>query len=373
MKIVLIGPTYPFRGGIAHYTTLLCRALRKKHEVKFISFKRQYPQFLFPGKCDRDSSKKPVKVDNVDYILDSINPFTWIAVSWAIKRFKPDKVVIPWWVTFWMPQFWFILTMVKSCLKSKIVLICHNVVEHESNFLKKMASKAVLSKADRLITHSNKETLKLKNLLGKCVNVKTAFHPTYASLSNDRYTKGQAKEKLGLIGNILLFFGFVREYKGLNVLLDAIPEVLKKKNVTLLIVGEFWKDKQMYIDKINKLELSPKIRIVDEYIPNEEIGVYFAAADLVVQPYINASGSGISQIAYGFDRPVIATNVGSLPDVVEDGINGRIIEPGIVQGLAKAILESLEPVTLNKFLHNATKTKEKFSWERMAEIVCGED
>ena len=127
----------------------------------------------------------------------------------------------------------------------------------------------------------------------------------------------------------------------------------------------------MYIDKINKLKLSPKIRIVDEYIPNEEIGVYFAAADLVVQPYINASGSGISQIAYGFDRPVIATNVGSLPDVVENGTNGRIVKPGDVHSLAKAILESLEPLTLNKLLNNAAKTKDKFTWERMAEIVIG--
>ncbi|GBD97973.1 MAG TPA: glycosyltransferase [Nitrospirae bacterium] len=372
MRIVLIGPTYPFRGGIAHYTTLLCRALRENHDVKFISFKRQYPDILFPGRSDRDSSRSPVKVNDVDYIIDSLNPLTWLAAVHAVKKYRPDKIVLPWWVAFWTPQFWTILTMVKRHLESEVVIICHNVVEHEAGFMKKMASKVVLSRADRLITHSRKETLRLKDLLGKNVNALTAFHPTYAGLSDKRYSKEEARERLGLSGSVLLFFGFVRDYKGLGVLLDAMPLVLKDKDVTLLIVGEFWKDKQEYLKKIEYSGISGKVRIVDEYVPNEEIGIYFAAADLVVQPYISASGSGISQIAYGFDRPVIATDVGSLPEVVEDGVNGRIVKPGDAGGLAEAILESLDPHTLSMFSLNAAKTKEKFSWRRMAEIVCGE-
>jgi len=369
LKIVLIGPTYPFRGGIAHYTTLLCQALRQNHNVRFISFKRQYPRILFPGKSDRDPSKKPLRIEEVDYIIDSMNPLTWMDAVRAIRKYKPDKVVIPWWISFWMPQFWFILTLVKRSLKSELVFICHNVVEHESNFLKKMATKVVLSKAHRLITHSKEETNRLKNLLGEHVNVITAFHPTYADLSDKRYAKEQAKVKIGLTGDVLLFFGFVREYKGLDVLLDAVPIVLKGKEVTLLIVGEFWESRQKYLSKINRLELSKKVVIVDEYVPNEEIGLYFAAADLVVQPYISVSGGGICQIAYGFDRPVIATNVGSFTEVVEDGVNGRLVEPGDVRGLAKAIIESLEPAILSRFSKNAIRTKEKFSWRRMAEIV----
>jgi glycosyltransferase involved in cell wall biosynthesis len=372
VKIVLIGPTYPFRGGIAHYTTLLCRALRQSHEVKFISFKRQYPRILFPGKSDRDPSKKPLRIEEVDYIIDSMNPLTWMDAVQAIKEYKPEKVVIPWWVSFWAPQFWFILTMVKRSLKSELVFICHNVVEHESNFFKKMATRAVLSKAHRLITHSKEETDRLKDHLGEHVNVITAFHPTYADMSNKKYSKEQAKEKLGLTRNVLLFFGFVRKYKGLDILLDAIPIVLKEKEVTLLIVGEFWKDKQKYLSKISRLGISKKVVIVDEYIPNEEIGLYFAAADLVVQPYISATGSGICQLAYGFDRPVIATNVGCLPEVIENGINGRIVEPGDAQCLAEAVLESLHPDNLKKFTLNAALTKEKFSWQKMAAIICGE-
>lgn len=147
--------------------------------------------------------------------------------------------------------------------------------------------------------------------------------------------------------------------------------MLKEKNIILLIVGEFWSDKQSYLDKIGRNGTSANVRIVDAYVPNEEIGIYFAASDLVVQPYISASGSGICQIAYGFDRPVVATNVGSLPEVVKDSVNGRLVEPGNHRSLALAILESLEPNILSRFTMNANKTKEEFSWERMANIVLG--
>jgi glycosyltransferase involved in cell wall biosynthesis len=372
MKIVLIGPTYPFRGGLSHHTTLLCRALRKNHEVKFISFTRQYPKILFPGRSDRDPSKNPLKIDNVDYIIDSMNPVTWMSAVRAVTAYRPDKIVIPWWVVFWAPPFWTIITFVKRYLSAEIVFVCHNVYEHEPSSLKRIVTKAVLSKADRIITHSAEETSKLKGLLGKDVNAITAFHPTYADLNDKIYSKKEAKTRLGLEGDVLLFFGFVREYKGLDVLLDAMPIVLKDKKISLLIVGEFWKDKQKYLEKIHYSGISTNIRIIDEYISNEEIGLYFAAADLVIQPYISVSGSGICQIAFGFDRPVIATNVGCLPEVIENGVNGRIVEPGDATGLARAILESLEPLTLSRFSQNAVKTKEKFSWKKMADIVARE-
>ena len=373
MKICLIGPTYPYRGGIAHYTTLLCRALRRSHDVKFISFKRQYPRILFPGQSDKDTSREPLMIDNVDYLLDSMNPLTWIEVFKSINAYKPDKIIIPWWVAFWAPQFWTIVSLVKHNVESEVVFICHNVIEHESHRLKKLATKAFLSKADRIITHSQEDTLRLKDLLGNGVNAITAFHPTYTDLSNRRYTKEQARDNLGLTGNVLLFFGFVRQYKGLDVLLDAMPIMMKEKNITLLIVGEFWSDKQSYLDQIGRNGTSANVRIVDKYVPNEEIGIYFAASDLVVQPYISASGSGICQIAYGFDRPVVATNVGSLSEVVRDGVNGRLVEPGNPPKLARVILESLESDTLSNFNINAKSTKEAFSWERVAKIIIGQE
>jgi len=371
MKIVLIGPTYPFRGGIAHYTTLLCRALRKHHDVTFISFKRQYPRFLFPGKSDRDPSQFPLRINDVQHIIDPINPLTWITAVRIIRECKPDKIIFPWWVTFWVPPFLFMSILAKHCSAAEVVFICHNVVEHESNPLKELASKALLSKADRLITHCQRETHKLQELLQNKVKVVTGFHPTYQELGDKRFPKEQAKQTLGLQGDVLLFFGFVREYKGLSILLDALPTVLKEKKVTLVVAGEFWGNRRAYYDQIDRLRICSHVRIIDRYIPNEEMGIYFAAADVVVQPYLRASGSGVCQLAFGFDRPVIATDVGSLSEAIADGVNGRIVAPNDPAALATAILESLEPTIIQEFSRNAAKTKEKFSWESMAEIVLG--
>jgi len=368
MKVVLIGPTYPYRGGISHYTTLLCRNLREQNEVKFISFKRQYPKILFPGKTDKDPSSEPLKIDNVDYLIDSLNPVTWMKTAKEIIKYRPDKIIFNWWVAFWTPQMLAIINRVKKKIDAEIVVVCHNVVEHESSKLKAVLTRLVLSKADRLITHSQAETDKCVKLLGENANVITAFHPTYTDLSSGRHNKAQAKEKLGISGNCLLFFGFVRPYKGLDVLLDAV-DLCADKNMTLMVVGEFWKDKQKYIEKISQYGIGPRVKIVDRYIPNEDIGLYFAAADIVAQPYISASGSGVCQTAYGFDRPVIATDVGSLSEVVQDGVNGRLVEPGNAVALAEAIDDSLKPENLGRFTEMAGKTKEKFSWAELVDVI----
>lgn len=368
MKAVLIGPTYPYRGGISHYTTLLCKNLRRHNEVKFISFKRQYPEILFPGKTDKDPSSEPLKIDNVNYLIDSLNPVTWEKTAKEIVRYDPDKIIFNWWVAFWTPQMLTIINRVKRKIDAEIIVICHNVVEHESSRLKAAMTRLVLSRADRLITHSQAETDKCRKLLGENANVITAFHPTYTNLSNCRYNKEQAKEKLGVSGNCLLFFGFVRPYKGLDVLLDAM-DLCDNKNMTLMVVGEFWKDKQKYIDKIARYRIGPRVKIIDRYIPNEEIGLYFAAANIVVQPYVSASGSGVCQTAYGFDRPVIATDVGSLSEVVQDGVNGRLVEPGNARALAEAINDSLRPENLARFTEMAGKTKEKFSWAELVNVI----
>jgi glycosyltransferase involved in cell wall biosynthesis len=372
MKLALIGPTYPFRGGIAHHTTLLCKALRQNHDVKFISFTRQYPGFLFPGRSDRDTSDEPVKIDGVDYIIDSLNPLTWLAAVRQLKEFQPEKLILPWWVAFWTPQFLTILSLLKYFCSCEIVFICHNAIGHDGGWLEKLGARIALSKGDLLITHSREETDKLRNLLGKDVAVVSVIHPTYSPLSDKRYAKGQAKDLLGLRGPVLLFFGFVRNYKGLNILLDAMPLVLRSKEVTLVVVGEFWKDKRAYLEQIQRYGIGTSVRIVDEYVRNEKIGVYFGAADLVVLPYLSATGSGVCQAAFGFDRPVVAGEVGGISEIVEDGINGKLVAPGNPQELATAILWSLEPKNLNKLSANSARTKERFSWEKLAAIVAEE-
>jgi len=369
MNICLIGPSYPFRGGISHHTTLLYRHLRDSHEVQFFSFKRQYPKWLFPGKTDMDSSKFPVQEEHTIKIIDSMNPVTWLQVSNKIIKSRPDLLIIPWWVSFWAPQFCFISFLVKVFTKAEVLFLCHNVTEHESNCWKKLATKMTFQFADRFITHSKEETDKLHQLLGKNIRVTTAFHPTYEDLTPVSVPIESAKKKLGVSGIVLLFFGFVREYKGLAILLEALPEVIRHKSVTLLVAGEFWTDKNTYLDMIQDLGISHLVRIEDKYVLNEEVGTYFQAADLVVQPYLSASGSGVCQLAYGLGRPVIATDVGSLCEVIEDGMNGRIVPPGDPEALAQAIVESLQPDVLKLYTMNSAKTRDKFSWEAFIKMI----
>jgi len=370
MKISIIGPTYPYRGGISHYTTLLCKALRRHHQVQFLSYIRQYPSFLFPGTTDKDPSKQPLRINDVEYLIDSINPLTWFKAARQISEFNPDLLLVPWWVVFWIPQYFLIIKLVKKKTKSRIVFICHNVIEHKSNFLKVLGSKLVFGLANHIITHSREETEKVRKLLGPDVSAATAFHPTYADLDIALPKKDAARHELGLKSPyLLLFFGFVRPYKGLDLLLEAMPHILAHRDVTLLVAGEFWEGQEIYLKQIERLGIKDHVIMVDKYVPNEEVGVYFSAADLVVQPYRSVTGSGICQLAYGLDRPVVATDLGNLSEVIENGINGRLVQPGNIDGLALAVIDSLDPGTLSDFNKAAAQTKKRFSWERLVAVI----
>ena len=368
MKICLIGPTYPYRGGISHYTTLLYKHLLSRHEVKFISFKRQYPKLLFPGKSDIDPSQTHIQEDGVQRILDSMNPTSWLRVASKIIKINPELLIIPWWVSFWAPQFWTISLIVKIFCNSKILFLCHNVVEHESIWIDKILTRIVLKNGDFYIVHSTEDKQNLLSMFPEA-KVKKSFHPTYDVFNIGDFNPRTVRKKYGIEGNIILFFGFVREYKGLKYLIKSLPEVLSKRNITLLIVGEFWKDKDEYLHLINDLGIKDKIIIVDEYVPNEDVGFYFSAADLVVQPYISATGSGIIQIAFGFNKPVVATNVGCLPEVVEDGKTGYLVPPKDSHDLAKAIIKFFQEGNSREFSQNVEKDKYKFSWDRMVDVI----
>ena len=372
-RLCLLGPTYPYRGGIAHHTTLLCETLRKKHDILFFSFSRQYPAFIFPGKSDKESITAGLRTKDVEYLLDSVNPWTWLITARHIARFRPERLIIPWWVVFWAPQVVTVATLVRRWCGAKIVLLCHNVVEHEASWLRVALSRFALARADMVVTQSRQETEKVRRLLGEKISVVTGFHPTYAPLTGTLPERGKARAELGLKGRVLLFFGFVRPYKGLDVLLDALPAVVKQHDVKLVIAGEFWKDKERYLKQIRRLGIAEYVTIFDSYIPNNEIGLYFAAADLVVQPYRSATGSGISQLAYGAQKPVVATNVGNLNEVIVDGVNGRLVPPEDSTALATALSHSLEGETLEVLTRNAATTRDRFSWDRLSDLLCEEE
>ncbi len=341
MKFAVIGPTYPYRGGISHYTTLLVQHLRNAgHWTRLYSYTRQYPRWLFPGKTDEDPSAIPLKVE-CEYVLDPINPATWLQVARQVRADAPDALILQWWVPYWTPSLAVISRWIRRNTATRVVFIVHNVLPHEGGALDRQLAKIALGRGDAFIVHSGQEAQQLKALLPHAVVFKTHF-PTYAGLAypSDSEFAARLRRELKLPEGrpVMLFFGFVRPYKGLDYLIQALPFVLKKLPVHLLVVGEFWVPLEVYRRLACDLGVESAITFVNRYIPNEELGPYFDLADVVVLPYISATQSAAIQLAFGFGKPVITTRVGGLHEVVEDGITGLLVPPQDEGALADAIV-----------------------------------
>jgi glycosyltransferase involved in cell wall biosynthesis len=368
MKIALVGLTHPFRGGIAHYTTLLCRALAKRHEVEFFALSRQYPELLFPGKTQIDASDATIRVDH-QACIDSINPFTWFGTARRIARFRPELVVYSWWHPFFAPSFGTIahlnrLRGIPSCF------LCHNALPHESSRVDKLLARYAFSAARVFITHSRQDHDDVRALFPRA-SVHQNPHPTYDVFTDDEAPAAdEARRKLGLEGKrLMLFFGFIREYKGLDVLLEAVERLPADEDYHLLVVGEFYEDKEKYAAALERLRERGQLTLVDSYVPNEEIPLYFAAADLVMIPYLSATQSGIVQIAYAFDRPVVATRVGGIPEVVRDGATGFLVEAGDAAALGEAARSYFLSADRAQMRAAIAEESYKYSWERMVETI----
>ncbi len=369
MKCVLIGPTYPFRGGIAHYTTLLCQELRKRHQVTLLSFRRQYPAWLFPGRSDRDPSQRVLAVD-CERLIDPLQPWTWIKAARRIVELEPDLALFQWWVPFWAPIWSVILRRVRGRIAAKVLFISHNVLPHEPQPWDRLLARRVLGQSDGVIVHSQWDRQVLLSLLPTMPAYVTP-HPTYEVLAPTNWTHAEARRQLGLAEGkaVLLFFGFVRAYKGLRYLIDALALVRARLDAHLLVVGEFWDDVAPYQTQIRALGLEASVTLIDRYIPNEEVGLYFAAADLVVLPYTDATQSGVAQLALGAGVPVITTSVGGLPDVIQDGVNGFLVPPRDSQALAAAVLRFFEEGLGPTLWANIQAQKARFSWERLVALI----
>lgn len=371
-KIVMIGPAYPFRGGISHYNTLLFRALKRTHDVVFFSFKRQYPNWLFPGKSDREQSEHITKEPDVIYWLDSLNPITWFGLFFRIKAERPHLLIIPWWTAFWVPQFFTLAFLIRGFTSIKILFICHNVTPHDSAWLHRLSSYFVLRNGHYYIVQSEDDRRILARLIRRPLSrIIKNYHPTYEFFNLDHINSDEARYKLGLRGTVLLFFGLIREYKGLLYLIKALPSILPVADVTLLIAGEFWEDKAEYMDLIKRLGIKDHVKIIDAYIPNEEVQLYFAAADICIMPYISATGSGVAQIAYGFNLPIIATSVGCLKEIIKDGVTGFLVPPCNSDELAKKIIETITGDLIQELRQNIMKIKDQFSWDGLVKKIDG--
>lgn len=373
-KIVLIGPVYPYRGGISHYTGLMYRELSKHYEVEMISYKMQYPKLLFK-KEQRDYKNDSFKIDETNFMLHTANPFNIIRTANYIKRKKPDMVIIQWWHPYFAPCY---ILLAKFMGRQNLTFVCHNVFPHERFPLDKKLTKLTLKNGKHFIVHAKEEEAELKQIMPS-PDCRVTPHPSYNAFCFEHMTKAQARERLGLASDekVLLFFGFVRPYKGLKHLIHAMPEVKEGLgDVRLLIVGEFGsaEDKEDYVRQIKDLaesdpELESAIVIKDGYTPDREVEKYFAACDMVVLPYESATQSGIVQIAYGFGKPVTVTNVGGLPDVVDNGRTGYVIPPQDEKALAEAVVRYFVEDKEKEFAKNIAAEAYRFSWERMGEVV----
>lgn len=370
-KIIMVGPVYPYRGGISHYTGLMYRALSKKYDVDIVSFKMQYPKFLFK-KEQKDYKNDSFKIDGTKYLINTTNPFNIIRTAHYIRKNNPDMVIMQWWHPYFAPCY-ILLSMFMG--RQKLVYVCHNVFPHERFPMDKKLTKWALKKGRHFIVHAAKEAEELLQIK-PAADYAVTPHPTYNVFRFENMTKMQARKKLGISSDqkVLLFFGFVRPYKGLKHLLNALPKIVESLgDIKLMVVGEFAGEeaKQEYTSQISSLGVLPYVTIKDGYTPDKEVEKYFAACDMVVLPYEDATQSGIVQIAFGFEKPVIVTRVGGLPDVVKDNYTGYVVPPCNSDSLAAAVVDYFEKEREGYFTQNIRREAYRFSWDRMCEVVEG--
>jgi D-inositol-3-phosphate glycosyltransferase len=368
MKITIVGPAYPLRGGIAHHNGQLYWELSARHTVDIITFSRQYPRFFFPGKTQNEKGTGAEFSVPSMVIVDSINPLNWRAVGRFIRNRRPDLLLFQYSLPFFGPCFGTIARVVRKGTDTKIVYLCHNVIPHERRPGDRIFTRYAFRVADGFVVQSRSVE---RDLLALMPGARREYvpHPIYSGFGLP-VASVEARQRLGITSpRVLLFFGYVRKYKGLDVLLESIALLRGRLDLVLLVVGEFYDDEQTYRNQIRRLGLETIVTIRSDYVPNEEVKYYFSAADVVVLPYTSATQSGIAQIAYNFDLPVIATNIGGLSEVVRDGETGLLVPPGDSRALAERILEYFTSVDRARLRLAVREEKKRYSWENMVSAI----
>jgi D-inositol-3-phosphate glycosyltransferase len=371
-KIILISPAHPLRGGIAASSERLAQELQLfNHQVIIYSFSLQYPDFLFPGTTQYTSDDPPKDVTIVTKI-NSINPFNWLLVGREIAKMKPDIVVCRFWLPFMSPCLGTILRMIKNNHFTKIIGLADNIIPHEKRLADRAFARYWVRACDAFIVMSRSVAIDIQQFTSN-KNIQFIPHPIYDNYG-DIVSKETARAQLSLKNDLkyILFFGFIRDYKGLDILLEALHDKrLEEKNVHLILAGEYYGNQEKYAALIQQYNLSARIANFAHFIPNNDIKYYFCAADLVVQPYKSATQSGISQLAYHFEKPMVVTNVGGLPEIVTHGKSGYVTEVSS-ESIADAIVDFFEN-DRNFTMTEAVKSeKMRFSWENLVEGVLNE-
>ena len=353
---------------------MLCRALRERgHDVLPVSFKRQYPRWLFPGQSDRDPSEKPLEVGDARYWIDSLNPVTWLTAFWRIRRYRPDVLIIPWWTTFWAAAWSVLGALNRLFLRSPLVFICHNVLPHEARWWDPPLAKIVLRWGTCFVAQSAEEERRLAALIPGA-RIAVIPHPVYDMFASERIPKEEACRRLGLPPDvpILLFFGIVREYKGLQDVLAALPVIQARLGrVILVVAGEFWEDKGPYLEAIQRLGIDDSVVIEDRYIPNEDVPVYFSAADALMALYRRVTGSGAVRMAQGFGLPVVTTLPLRALGVAEGGRGVTSVAQHDAQALAEALARCLTEAPGQMTAAQSGESEGVGSWMRLVDLLEG--
>ncbi len=366
-KILIVGPAYPFRGGIAHFNNALAMAYSKlDFNVQIFSFSLQYPKFLFPGKSQYENGVAPLGI-NIYSIINSINPFNWINIARKINNERPDYIIIRYWLPFMAPCLGTIARLVSK--KIKIIAITDNIIPHEKRIGDHILTKYFLKSCDAFVTLSKSVLKDLSQFVDTDLKVFIP-HPIY-DIFGDKISKKSALSNLGLADNkkYLLFFGFIRKYKGLDLLIKALSDSrLRKLDVKLIIAGEFYDNQKEYLTLINELDLRNQIIINSSFIPTEKVKDFFCASDLVAQTYRTATQSGVTQIAYHFERPMLVTDVGGLSEIVSNQKVGYVTAKD-----PKAIADAINDFYINKkeneFVKNTIEEKKRFSWNNFVNEI----
>jgi glycosyltransferase involved in cell wall biosynthesis len=373
MKIIIIGPAHPYRGGIALFSNRLADALKADNNaVNIVTFKMQYPGFLFPGKTQFSENENTSKINTLRAI-NSVNPFNWIKVGMQIRAAKPDLVIFKYWMPFMGPCFGTIAKFIKKDPEIKIISMVHNLVPHEKRFGDRALTKYFLKRIDGFVAMSQSviddiNSFKITTSKPKALSP----HPLYDNFGKIK-TRKEALKALNLDPefNYMLFFGIVRKYKGLDILLKAFADKrLNDGSLKLIVAGEFYEEDTEYVNLLKKHDLMDAIIMTKSFIPDDEVADYFCAADIVVQPYRTATQSGVTQIAYHFNKPMLVTDVGGLKEIVPDGKVGYVVEPN-----EKAVTEALIDFYKNNkaavFTRGVREEKKKYSWDKMAKTING--
>ena len=368
MRLVLVGPTYPLRGGIAQYTTSLYESFSREHTVLLLSFSKQYPTVLFPGKTQEDQSERPFGVSH-EAPLNSLLPWTWKRTAQRVKSHDPELILFQWWHPVFAYAFADIIRRVKLRSSALALFLCHNVYSHEGLPLTwgRTVERRLIHKAfrqvDGFLVHSLSLAEQVRYFKPKAL-VRRIYHPSY-----DFYSRWDTKPQRENEKPRLLFFGNIRRYKGVDVLVRALAVVEEVLDVEVAIAGEFYIDPAPLRRLADELGVAHRICWHDQYVSNEQVPALFRSSDVVVLPYRDASQSGVVPLAYEFDVPVIATDVGGLSEVVLEGRTGFLVPTDDPRALAEAIIRYFQEGRKSEFQQNIRSFKKVLNWDQVVEAT----